>query len=88
ARMLWDGATYEQIQAGLGASRAVIARTRKELRIPLPWATTGRRIPAYELPRIEKRTAELLRDGATYDQITAELHISGNTVHRIRVRLG
>ncbi|MFG2699553.1 hypothetical protein [Streptomyces sp. NPDC048386] len=83
AAMLRAGATYRQIQADLGARPDTIARVRKTHSIPVP---PGRHLDAAHRAAIETRTVELLRNGATYNQVRAELGISFPTISKIRAK--
>jgi uncharacterized protein YerC len=82
AAMLRAGATYRAIRAELGVGQATIAKTRAALGIPTPPGRTRRRKGAADA---DARIAAMLRAGATYRAIRAELGVCGQRITRVRV---
>jgi uncharacterized protein YerC len=87
AELLAQGATYRTIRQLLGVSGHVISATRKAHNIPVP-AGPGRRPTPEERTHLTQRVTELLRQGATYKAISAEVGISQPTILRIRLASG
>lgn len=79
ATMLRTGATYHDIKTQLGVSSSTIAGVRRDHDIPLPPGRGNR--PA---PDTDTQIAELLRDGATYTQITTKLRVSVRRIATVR----
>ncbi|WP_208630316.1 hypothetical protein, partial [Amycolatopsis kentuckyensis] len=84
AAMLRAGATYRQVHTELGVGQATIAATRKAYGIPLPPGRRGHSRRGAQAAQVEARVAELLRAGATYATIRAELHVSALMIARVR----
>lgn len=83
ANLLRQGATYRTIAQQLGVSTHVVSATRKAYNIPLPTGPGYRPKPEERL-RLTERVAALLRQGATYKAIRAEVGVSQPTILRIR----
>lgn len=89
AAMLRAGATRAEVKETLEVSYSVITAVRKAQRIPLPPGRRGRRTrpqqePDAETVRRHNHAAQLLRAGATYDQVRAETSLSYSTISDIR----
>ncbi|MFM9589712.1 Trp family transcriptional regulator [Streptomyces scabiei] len=79
AAMLRAGATYRQITADLGVHPKVIRRIRKALGIPVPEGRGGVRRTA-----VRDQVADMLRAGATSQQISKALNVSTRIVTEVR----
>ncbi|GAQ61915.1 Trp repressor protein [Streptomyces scabiei] len=79
AVMLRAGATYRQITADLGVHPKEIRRIRKALGIPVPEGRGGVRRTA-----VRDQVADMLRAGATCQQISKALNVSSRMVTEVR----
>ncbi|MBP5922143.1 MULTISPECIES: hypothetical protein [Streptomyces] len=84
AELLYQGATYDTVMRQLGVSAHVVSATRKAYKIPLP-VGPGYRYSPEDKARLEQRVAVLLLQGATYDEISAEVGLSHPTIRLIRL---
>lgn len=87
AALLRGGATQAQIMKHLKVSQRVITATREAYDIPRPTGAGFRYSPERRAEN-ERRTIELLRGGATYQQITDEVGISAPTILAICRKAG
>lgn len=87
AALLRQGATHQRIITELHVSSVTVAAVRQEYGIPHP-VGSGHRLPPVKRGEVERRTVELLREGATYREVTAEVGISAPTIVAIRRKAG
>lgn len=87
AEMLRAGGTQRQIIEQLGVSAAVIVATRKAYAIPYQKGPGFRYTPEQRAEK-DRRVAELLREGASYSEITAETGVGAPTISRVRKQEG
>ncbi|MDT0476218.1 WhiB family transcriptional regulator [Streptomyces sp. DSM 41014] len=83
AELLRAGLSQRQTARRLGVSPAVVVATRNAFQIPRPTGA-GYRYSPEQRAAIEGRTLQLLRAGASFDEIRAEVGISAPTILRIR----
>ncbi|MFI1723887.1 histone-like nucleoid-structuring protein Lsr2 [Streptomyces sp. NPDC020489] len=84
AELLRAGHTYASIKAELGVSSHTISAIRRAREIPTPDSGPGRRPSPERRAEIERHTVALLRAGASYNEIKAQVGISAPTIVRIR----
>ncbi|WP_330348147.1 Trp family transcriptional regulator [Streptomyces sp. NBC_00582] len=91
AAMLRDGATYEEIRSTLHVGSGSIALVRATLDLEPGPNQTQRLTPDEQRAAAERRypqVAAMLRDGATYREITAATGTNVHTITRVRRVLG
>lgn len=86
ADMLRAGATTTQIKQQLHVASGTITATRTAYGLPAA-VPNGGRLTSAARRGVVRRVAKLLREGATYEEIQAEVGVSTATVCRIRQRL-